>query len=170
MISFKAFIIEDADVGIKLKKLGLKRGGMGVNIGKVIGGAVYVHKNYEDQFPSVPLQNAKNKLPKNYEYQVVKYIPKTKTFSFIISKDFDTNPEPSVNGGITIKEDGSAKEFKDAGWIYHHKFLFVLDDYKGFDVEKEKQRSLKWSSLEGIEKSKIGQRKYWDDNVIPNIK
>jgi len=29
---------------------------------------------------------------------------------------------------------------------------------------------LKWSSLEGIEKSKIGQRKYWDDKVIPNIK
>lgn len=169
MKSFKQYLLENYDTDVKLKKLGLKRGGLGYKVGKVIGGEVYVHKQYENQFPQDKLEAAKSKLPKEFNYHVVKYNPKTNNFSFIISNDFDTNPEPSVNGGITVKEDGTAKPFKDAGWIYHHKHQFVDDDYKGFDTEKEKQRSLKWSSLPDIEKSKIGQRKYWDEKVIPRI-
>jgi hypothetical protein len=169
MIRFKQFINESPDLDLKLKKLGLKRGGMGFKIGKVIGGEVYVHRNYENQFPQDLLNTAKSYIPKGYDYQVVKYNPKLGTFSFIKSSDFDTNPEPSVNGGITVKPDGTAKEFKDAGWIYHHKWEWVDDDYKGFDVEKEKQRSLKWSSLDGVDKTRIGQRKHWDTNVIPRL-
>lgn len=169
MISFKDFINEDADLDMKLKKLGLKRGGMGFKTGKVIGGEVYLHKQYEDQLPDVPLQNAKNTLPKDFEYQVIKFNPKIGTFSFIQSKDFDTNPEPSVNGGITVKSDGTTKPFKDAGWIYHHKHQMVDDDYEGFDVEENKRRSLKWASLDGVDKTRIGQRKHWDDNVVPRL-
>jgi hypothetical protein len=101
MLTFKQFITEDADLDVKLKKIGLKR---------------------------------------------------TNKF-----------------GGITVKADGSAKPFKEAGWIYHHKWQWVSDDYKGFDVEKNKQRSLQWSSLDGVDKSRIGQRKHWDDNVMPRI-
>lgn len=173
MIPFKQYINEDIDLDIKLRKLGLKRGGAGYKVGKVIGGEIYVHRNYEDQFPSVPLQNAKNQLPKNYDYRVVKYNPKTGTFSFIKSNDFDSNPEPSVDGGVTVKSDGSAKEFGNAGWIYHHKWQWVDDDYKGFDSNQSKQRSLDWTNIvnqKGIPKSKIGQRKFWDVEVVPYLK
>lgn len=170
VIKFKQFITEDHDLDTKLRKLGLKRGGMGYKIGKVIGGEIYVHKNYENQFPDVPLHNAKNALPKNFKYDVVKFNPKSGVFSFIVSNDFDSNPEPSVNGGITVKPDGNAKPFKDAGWIYHHKWQWVDDDYKGFNVDKEKKRSLQWSSLEGVDKSRIGQRKHWDTHVVPRLK
>lgn len=169
ILSFKQHITEDLDTETKLKKLGLKRGGMGFKIGKVIGGEVYVHKQYENQFPQDALNKAKSYLPKDYTYHVVKYNPKTGTFSFITSNDFDTNPEPSVNHVITVKSDGTVKQQKDSGWIYHHKWQWVADDYKGFDVEKEKQRSIKWSSLDGVDKSRIGQRKHWDDNVVPRL-
>ena len=169
MLSFKQFITEDADTDTKLKKLGLKRTTKFGKIGKEIGGEIYLHRQYENTFPEDLLNTAKQSLPENFDYQVVKYNPKTGVFSFIVSNDFDTNEEPSVNGGITVKPDGTAKPFKDAGWIYHHKWEWVADDYKGFDVQKSKERSLKWSSLDGIDKARIGQRKHWDDNVVNRI-
>ena len=138
-------------------------------LGKHIGGAVYVHKNYEKQFPKDELKKAKSLLPKDFEYDVVKYIPKTKAFSFIISKDFDTRDEPSVNGGLSVK-DGVVKKFGDNGWIYHHKWQFVGNDYKGFNISDSKKRSEQWMALKGINKSKIGQRKYWEREVESKLK
>ena len=133
-------------------------------IGKKIGGAIYVHKNYEEQFPSDELEDAKSLLPSDFEYDVVKYTPKTKAFSFIISKDFDTKDEPSVNGGLSVK-DGKVKKFGDYGWIYHHKWQFVGDDYKGFNINKSKERTNKWTALKDIDRSRIGQREYWEKEV-----
>lgn len=136
-------------------------------VGKEIGGEVYAHKQYEFQFPGIA--KAKAKLPKGFVYHIVKYNMREKYFSFIVSNDFNTNPEPSVNGGIRVSKDG-LKPFPDAGWIYHHKWMFVSDDYKGFDIEESKRRSEKWTSLTGVDKSRIGQRKFWDTNVLPRIK
>jgi hypothetical protein len=168
LISFKTFITE-ADLDAELKRVGLKRTNKFGGIGKEIGGEVYLHRTYEHTFPQEPLEDAKMNLPDDYEYDAVKYNPKTGTFSFIKSKDFDSNPEPSVNGGITVKADGSSKPFPDAGWIWHHKWMWVADDYKGFDVEANKRRSLKWATLGDVDKSRIGQRKYWEDKVLSRI-
>jgi len=133
-------------------------------IGKHIGGSVYAHKNYEKQFPQEELKGAKSKLPSGFKYDVVKYTPKTNVFSFIISNDFNTKDEPSVNGGINVKDD-IAKKFGDNGWIYHHKWQFVGQDYKGFDINKSKERSKQWQALDGVDKKRIGQRKYWEKEV-----
>lgn len=157
----------------ELKKFKLKRGGKGYKVGKVIGSNIYVHKDYEVQFPKAELEAAKKVYKEengDKPYQVVKYNSKTGAFSFIFSSDFDSNSEPSINGGITIKPDGTSKKFGDAGWIYHHKWMFVGDDYKGFDTEAEKQRSIEWASLEDVDKARIGQRKFWDENVAPRLK
>lgn len=170
--NFKQYLRE-SNLDSELRKLGLKRGSKGYPIGKVIGGSVYVERGYAHQFPEETFKPAEEVFYEQFpdqEYKVVKYDPKTSTYSFIFSSDFDTNPEPSVEGGITVKKDGTFKKFKDAGWIYHHKWQWVGDDYDGFDVEKEKERSLKWSSLPDVDKSRIGQRKFWDTNVIPRLK
>jgi hypothetical protein len=135
--------------------------------GKEIGGEVYAHKAYETQFPGVA--KAKAMLPGNFVYHVVKYNLTTREFSFIISSDFDTNHEPSVEGGIKVGAKG-LKVFKNAGWIYHHKWLFVTDDYSGFDVEESKKRSEKWTALANVDKSRIGQRAYWETKVLPRLK
>lgn len=169
ILTFKQFINENTDIDTKLKKLGLKRTNKFNKIGKEIGGEIYCHKQYESQFPSDLLNKAKSNLPTDYKYKVVKFNPKTETFSFIQSNDFDSNEEPSVNSYVTVKADGTIKQGKDAGFIYHHKWEFVGDDYKNFDVEKSKKRSLKWSSLDSVDKSRIGQRKFWDANVIPRL-
>lgn len=167
MKRFKQFLTESPELDAPLHKLGLKRTNKFNHIGKEIGGEVYCHRQYEDQFPGDVLAAAKVQLPDGFEYHVVKFNPKNNNISFIISNDFDTNPEPSVNGGMVVKANGDKILFADAGWIYHHKFLFVSDDYTGFDVEESKQRSLDWVSLPGIDRTRIGQRKFWDANVIP---
>ena len=50
---------------------------------------------------------------------------------------------------------------KSSPQIYHHKWLFVTDDYPGFDVEESKNRSRKWVSLPNIDYSRIGYKKFW---------
>ena len=157
------------NIDVQLKKLGLFRSRK-YGIGKEIGGNIYVHKQYEYVFPQDELDKAKPLLPKDFEYQVVKYNPTTKVFSFIVSRDFDTNPEPSINGGITVNSNGFVKSFPEAGWIYHHKWMWVADDYTGFDVKESKLRSLEWTSLPNIDRTRIGQKKYWDANVVPLLK
>jgi hypothetical protein len=138
---------------------------MNFAVGKKIGGSVYVHRRYERQFPGV--KEAKSHLPRSFKYHVVKYDTRSGAFSFIISEDFDTNPEPSMQGGIRVGDD--IKVLRDAGWIYHHKWMFVGDDYKGFDIAVSKARSAAWTSLKNVNKAKIGQRKYWN-TITPRIK
>ena len=66
------------------------------NVGKSIGGGIYVHRNYEsDVVPQDVLHNAQTGLD-GFDYNIVKYIPKTGTVTFIQSPDFDSAPEPLV--------------------------------------------------------------------------
>jgi hypothetical protein len=54
----------------------------------------------------------------------------------------------------------------DDPFVYHHKWLFVTGDYRGFDVEESVRRSVEWMSLEGIDCSRIGRRGYWEREVV----
>ena len=171
ILSFKQFINENSDTETQLKKLGLRRGGSGYKIGKVIGGNVYVHKQYENQFPKDELISAKSKLPEDFVYHVVKYNPKTKSFTFFRVDDFNTNPEPIIDEYVTVKPDSNeVKIVSDGKHIYHHVWQWVTDDYKYFDVEKSKQRSLKWYSNKDIDKSRIGLTHQWKEVVVKHIK
>ncbi len=93
------------------------------------------------------------------------------TVSFIHSADFDSADEPTVGDLYTIKVDGSAsfrRQLADP-WIYHHKWLFVAEDYKGFDVESSKDRSRHWLALDVIDFRRIGRRSFWHENVASQL-
>ena len=56
--------------------------------------------------------------------------------------------------------------------IYHHKWMFVDDDYNGFDIQESKRRSSLWrdaidkyAEQNNIKKrtisSRIGKQNYW---------
>ncbi|MEI6538667.1 MAG: hypothetical protein WCO86_03955 [Planctomycetota bacterium] len=139
-------------------------------VGKEIGGAVYVHKQYESLLPE-SVQKAKLFLPPEFSYTVVKFKLSDETVSFIQSSDFDSADEPAVEDLYTIKTDGSVsfrRKLPDP-WIYHHKWLFVSDDYTEFDVAASKQRSALWLSLNDVDKSRIGRKSYWEKHVLPRI-
>jgi hypothetical protein len=53
--------------------------------------------------------------------------------------------------------------------IYHHKWPFVAPDYAGFDVEASRQRSLAWVHLDGVDRTRIGRKSYWQETVVPRL-
>jgi len=139
-------------------------------VGKEIGGAVYVHRQYETVFGDV-VATAREKLTAAFEYQVVKYDARRGNISFVSSPDFDTADEPIVSEIITIKPGGAIKRRKQSAdpEIYHHKWLFVSDDYSGFDVLESRRRSLRWLSLDGVDAKRIGRLSYWEEQVVTRL-
>ena len=165
MITFNKFITEDR------------------KIGKIIGGEHYIHRDYENTLPDQSnLEIAKSKLSPEHlkKYNIVKHNKKENTFSFIHSPDFDTADEPISGDSHKVKPDGSVtitKQKKDPQ-IYHHKWQWVGDDYKGFNVQQSKDRSKQWKPItDNIKQTsdpkvmnKIGTKSYWDREVIPHLK
>lgn len=149
----------------KLPKRSFKYG-----VGKDIGGAVYLHHNYEDTLGTVVVA-AKDALPDNFNYQIVKYNCRTNAVSFIECIDFDTAHEPTVGDIITVDSEGNVRRRQQPRdpELYHHKWLFVAEDYEGFDVEASRQRSLAWMQLDGINRRRIGRKSYWDQFVVPRL-
>ena len=151
-------------------------------IGKVIGGEHYVHRDYESSISDQSgLEHAKSLLSpeQRNRYTVVKHNKKEGTFSFIHSPDFDTSDEPISGESHKVKPDGSitiTKQKKDPQ-IWHHKWQWVGDDYKGFDVDKSKQRSKDWGVVADKIKAehdpsvykRIGTKSYWEREVVPHI-
>lgn len=122
---------------------------------KKIGGAIYIHRSNIDTLNQEQLelvwerleQLAKTDYPCN-SYEVIKI--KGGTVSFIECEGWDELREPIVGNAYNVKPDGSVKLTKKREknpQIYHHKWMFVADDYDGFDVEKEKEWSKKWQSV-----------------------
>lgn len=129
-------------------------------VGKRIGGKIYLHKQYEDL---IPIIKERKELLGTFEYNLVSYDPKSGNVTFTNSPDFDTANEPIVGAQCVVSED--KKKFYTPSpdpWIYHHKWLWVKDDYKGFDVEKAKTRSAHWTSIPVIDYSRIGKRSFWE--------
>ena len=139
--------------------------------GKKMPNGYYVHKKYIyvlENLYDIDVSQYIKKIPAGFQYTIVKYNTKTRDITFTYSPDWDTADEPIVGDAILVRKDGSTrfiKQHKDP-WIYHHKWMFVADDYVGFDVEKSKQRSKEWVSIPGINKSKIGKLSYWEGKIL----
>ena len=149
---------------------GLPKRSKRFGVGKEIGGAVYVHRDYEDRLGDA-VTEAKQHLPESVSYQVVKLNLRTRSVSFIQCVDFDTAAEPTVGDIVTIDAAGNSRHRSQPRdpEIYHHKWLFVADDYAGFNVQQSKQRSLAWSALAGVDRKRIGRKSYWDETVVPRL-
>jgi hypothetical protein len=139
-------------------------------VGKEIGGAVYVHRRYERVF-GLPLEEARRCLPPDFQYTVVKLNLANKSFSFVEVVDFDAAPEPTIGTVIAVGADGSCQRMQPPSdpFIYHHKWLFVADDYDGFDVAESKARSRAWMALTDIDRTRIGKKSYWQTKVVPRL-
>jgi len=139
-------------------------------VGKQMYGTVYVHKDYASRImPASVLDRAFKEVTKAYpgfKYNVVEWDshhdPKTlgkgnrgyDIVRFSESPDFNTAREPHVGElwqvQLLIQEDGSvvptSVQHSHSNAIWHHKWLWVMDDYKGFDVQASKEWSAKWLS------------------------
>lgn len=123
----------------------IKRSRYGV--GKEIGGDIYLHRDYADiVVPDDIMQNAVQILDEydnRFDYNCIRYSPKTGAVSFQEAPDFDTAREPVVGDYITVFPDGSVKT-GHSNYIWHHKWLWVMNDYTGFDVADSWEWSRTW--------------------------
>jgi DNA phosphorothioation-associated putative methyltransferase len=139
-------------------------------VGKEIGYAVYVHRDYEDLLGQT-VEWAKRHLPEHYEYNVVKLNQRNDSVSFIQCPGFDIEHEPAITAIIVVNATGQIQRrtMPSDPYIYHHKWLFVADDYRGFDVAASEARSERWISLGDVDRSRIGRKTYWEDYVVPRL-
>lgn len=119
-------------------------------VGKEIGGDIYFHKSYADQIvPKYILQDALEIIEEDFpdfDYNTIRYSPKTGTVSFQECPDFDSAREPKVGDYINVFADGTTKT-GHSEYIFHHKWLWVMNNYRGFDVRKSWEWSKKWLSI-----------------------
>ena len=127
-------------------------------------------EDYEDRLGQV-VQWAKKNLHESCGYNVVKLNQRTDAVSFIHCPGFDTEDEPAISAITVVSADGSTQQrtMPTDPYIYHHKWLFVDDSYKGFDVEASKRRSEQWHTLDQIDRSRIGRKRYWEQFVLPRL-
>ena len=139
-------------------------------IGKEIGYAVYVHRQYEELLGGT-VEWAKRHLPEHFEYTVVKLNQRTDAVSFIYCPAFDVEPEPVIAAIVVVRADGTVerRSLPADPYIYHHKWLFVADDYAGFDGAASRARSQQWLGLSGVDRSRIGKRSYWEEQVVGEV-
>lgn len=143
------------------------------DVGKFIGGDLYVHKSAMDILPIKELELAESKLPEDFEYEIVKYNASQGSFSFIGSPDWNTANEPIVGDSYKVSRSGDVTITRQKAdpQIYHHKWNFVRDNYDGFDVRQSIQRSIDWyrDAKEEVNMFKIGTKSYWNANAEPLI-
>lgn len=122
---------------------------------KKIGGAIYIHRSNVDELTLEQLDLVWDRWKKLADtdypcnsFEVIKI--KNDTVSFIVCEGWDSLREPIVGNAYNVKADGSVKLTKKREknpQIYHHKWMFVSEDYEGFDVEESKEWSKKWLSV-----------------------
>ena len=133
-----------------------------IKLGKRIGGCLYVHRSQSWILPDTVQQTISN-IVIPFSFTIIKYCKKGDQISLIECEDWDTADEPVVGRSFVISHDGKTKIVNPPSdpWIYHHKWMFVSEDYTGFDVSVSKARSEKWTSIKEIDCSRIGKRSYW---------
>jgi len=152
-----------------------------IGAGKKMGTCRYYHMSLRDivskKYP--PIKKALRILCNNFhlfsirDITIIKLDTKTDDVAFISSPDFDTLDEPTVGTSERLhlydKFRFNVKLTRPSGMIYHHKWQFVLPDYKGFDYQKSIERSLAWFGKAEYNYLKIGKRSYWEEIVVPQI-
>lgn len=158
------------------KKWGLKRANN--NVGKKIDKNIWFHKSYVNDFLNASeFDKFIKNLPEDFKYQIIRYNEKDNEMLFIKASDFDTSHEPIIEDAYKVKKENDSykvsysKANEKNPLIYHHKWLFVKDDYQGFNVQESKERSFEWKSVLGINKTlsnKIGRLDFWDEWLNEN--
>lgn len=117
-------------------------------VGKEIGGQIYFHKNYVDDICPHLYELAKDILEEEYpdfKYNCLMYDKKKPdTLRFDEAPDFDSAREPMPGTMLSVDTSNGEIIKRYSPQIWHHKWLWVKDDYKGFNVEESYEWSKKW--------------------------
>lgn len=167
-----------------------RRGPHGV--GKVLGRNKWIHRNVLPLLP-VGEQTLVDKaldilgiyLPPPDIDIIVKINASEGLVTFTHSADWKTATEPICGDMVGVKGlygDHPVvfhRKQKGVPNIYHHKWMFVDDDYLGFDVKEAMEWSETWENNPAVKalladpneyfRLKIGRQDYWQEKVLDQI-
>lgn len=97
------------------------------------------------------------------DFDIIKFDVKTRNTSLIQASTWDTLNEPIVEDSYCFHPDLNYKVIKGGTKVYHNKWQFVSDDYRGFNIDEAKKRTQDWNKIPNIKnmKSKIGNVDFW---------
>lgn len=151
------FFATDYDVvGEKFKNRNgtvIKRGGSYKGeefpVGKVLSSNdVYVHKDYANDHMKELEEKGKKYLPEGFKYNCLMYNPKSPDIiRFDEAPGFDKEREPFVGRYIKVDtKEGKVIDEGNSKAIWHGKWQWVGNDYKGFDVREAYEWQRRWAS------------------------
>jgi len=115
-------------------------------VGKQVGKQLYVHKDYAELVvPLKKLYAAGKVFDEAFPFNAVMYDAEKNVLRFDEAPDFDTAREPRVGRYFAVQLDTGTSKEGASDSIWHHKWLWVQDDYLGFDVEEAKAWSRRWA-------------------------
>lgn len=130
--------------------------------GKRVGGRIYFHKKYTSLiFSAARLHTIIEFLPNFFSFNCVMYDMKTGRIRLDEAPDFDSAREPRVGRWVSIEDNEMTEGSSNAIW--HHKWLWVADDYPGFDVEESFEWSKTYSAVLG--KAPSGNAARWEQQL-----
>ena len=131
-------------------------------VGKEIGGKWYVHKDYGFNLIYY-CRDAEELLPPGFKYNCL-MVDRNRPYviRFDEAPDFDTAREPHL--GDFIEVNISTKEIRrgHSDFIWHHKWMWVDDDYTGFDVGESYEWSKRWTQFIS---HPSGLKKIWESQL-----
>lgn len=131
-------------------------------VGKEICGKWYVHKDYGFNLIYY-CRDAEELLPPGFKYNCL-MVDRNRPYviRFDEAPDFDTAREP--HPGDFIEVNVSTKEIRrgHSDFIWHHKWMWVDDDYTGFDVGESYEWSKKWTRFIS---HPSGSKRIWEQQL-----
>ena len=143
-------------------------------VGKHIGYMLYVHKSAAEAIlPQLPAW-MQALVPNTHSWDVIKWDRASGAWSFIACAHFDEKDEPDVGISFVVRPDGLQRFVHPPAdpWIYHHKWLMVHPNYKGFDVQAAMVRSLRVlhiARMRGVAANRYGRKSVWASEVLPYL-
>lgn len=144
--------------------------------GKRIGSDLYIYseclpygyyEKYRRGLFEIGKKYGSDEMEKNH---VIRFNTKNENdISIMEVRNFDTDREPIIGNSYKVNLSSGEIKFtkeKNNPYIYHHKWMFVSDNYKGFNVEESKRWSVKWKKAlpQGRKTtSSIGYLKQWNN-------
>ena len=146
------------------------RGNSRYPVGKVVGNQVYFHKNYVGSMPKNVqelYEKALESMPEGFKFNSLMYEASKKgkpaRIRFDEAPNFDTAREPITGKHWSYMSDGKTASGESKN-VWHHKWQWVDDDYKGFNVDDSYEWSKQWT--ERLNKSPQSSPEKWRLELI----
>lgn len=133
-------------------------------VGKKIGGKIYIHYKYADKVIAMKdLYDAIMLLPSDFRYNCIMVdTRKPHVIRFDEAPDFDVAREPHPGNFIEVDIYNESIRRGHSDMIWHHKWMWVDDDYDGFDINESYEWSKRWTQ---VITHPSGSKKVWEEQI-----